>query len=151
MSDSASLDPRKDPDDRVTGTEPMTGIQGSYRETLSRADGDSSQLGRPATQEMDKLSTAATQTPLEQMDPSTARAALPDDRYDGTDSGPGGTDLPYPPGPEAAEPEPEQPRSPRKPSPVETGGGPSPAAPESASGTDYATDGPDELTDEPQR
>lgn len=33
-------DPRKDPDEWVTGNEPMTGPQRSYLETLSRGTGE---------------------------------------------------------------------------------------------------------------
>lgn len=40
MSDTVQPDPRKDPDNWVTGDEPMTGPQRSYLETLAQEAGE---------------------------------------------------------------------------------------------------------------
>ena len=40
MSDDTDRNPEKDPDDWVTGDEPMTGPQASYLETLAREAGE---------------------------------------------------------------------------------------------------------------
>ncbi|MEP6695552.1 MAG: DUF3072 domain-containing protein [Pseudonocardiales bacterium] len=40
MSEQPAADPTKDPDDWVTGDEPMTGPQQSYLQTLAREAGE---------------------------------------------------------------------------------------------------------------
>jgi hypothetical protein len=91
-------------------------------------------------------------------------SGLPDDRFDGTDSGPGGKDTPYPPIDEAAAapnsgaadraaPEPgSRPATgePAEGSAAATGRHPgNPAL--AVDGASYQTDGPDEPVDRPQR
>ncbi|MCY7419521.1 MAG: hypothetical protein LH650_13735 [Chloroflexi bacterium] len=81
--------------------------------------------------------------------------ALPDDRFDGTDSGGSGTDTAYPPvDPDSAPSSPDDERAvPDDRTPGTSAGVPGTTGPGSraATGTDYETDGPDELADEPQR
>lgn len=81
--------------------------------------------------------------------------ALPDDRFDGTDSGGSGTDTPYPPiDPDSA------PRTPdgQPPAADDVKDDSTPAVPgttgpgaHATTGMDYETDGPDDLADEAQR
>jgi hypothetical protein len=76
---------------------------------------------------------------------------LPDDRFDGTDSGPGGTDTAYPPvdveaAPSAPDDHSDEPHTADMSEVAE----PRPTAPPSGP-SDYETDGPDELADTPQR
>jgi hypothetical protein len=78
---------------------------------------------------------------------------IPDDRFDGTDSGPEGWDTPYPPvEPDAAPGSPDS----SDPATASRGGDPRPTVPErepstAVDGTSYETDGPDEPADTPQR
>ncbi len=163
------LDPTKDPEDWVTGDEPMTGPQRSYLETLSREAGeepDNSMTKAEASERIDELQRATgrgadpfvrDQDEQPPTDGTAGDQPLPDDRYDATDSGPDGTDLPYPPN--AGRPAPTDSasdgdgrRPPAKPAteprPEEPTSQPGPAR---ASGTDYGSDGPDDLADKPQR
>jgi hypothetical protein len=94
----------------------------------------------------------------------TDRKGRPDDRFDGTDSGPGGWDTPYPPvDPDAPSdaPDPDESRadqSRRGPAARAPGGSqedpdavPARSPKRSADGTSYETDGPDDLAGSPQR
>jgi hypothetical protein len=129
--------------------------QDAEQETRTRADsGTETGSGAPA----DEASRVASTATSERIDPAAKASRLPDDRYDGTDSGPGGTDLPYPAGPAADAPDTEPPASSKAGQPAgELGpqrdrpdGGDGPGA-EASTGTDYATDGPDDLGVTPQR
>jgi hypothetical protein len=97
--------------------------------------------------------------PQEQQDPhgevpADARG-VPDDRFDGTDSGPDGWDTPYPPvDPDSApsesqDEEPDPARSDRPPGSAATVPERTPSV--AVDGTSYETDGPDDPADTPQR
>jgi hypothetical protein len=58
MSDVANPTPEKDPDDWVTGDEPMTGPQRSYLETLAREAGEEAPVDvtkAEASEEIERL------------------------------------------------------------------------------------------------
>ena len=58
MADTPTPNPEKDPEDWVTGDEPMTGPQASYLETLSREAGvefDASLNKAQASERIDEL------------------------------------------------------------------------------------------------
>ena len=68
MADEVSQNPEKDPDDWVTGEEPMTGAQASYLQTLCQ------EAGEPFDQSLTK---AEASRRIEELQGKTGRSGSP--------------------------------------------------------------------------